>query len=119
LYTNGYQDGFDHGRIHGLIEGRAIGREKGFQMWEEVGFYEGTALFWKAICETQDGSKERVIIHINHLLELISQFPVVNPSTQGSLATQDVDVAKLLSQIRTRYKMFCSSVGIRPRLRAA
>jgi len=29
-----------------------LGREKGFEMWEEIGFYEGFAKGWKAILET-------------------------------------------------------------------
>lgn len=47
FYDQGYEDGYTHGRIHGLIEGRALGREKGFEMWEELGFYEGFALLWR------------------------------------------------------------------------
>ena len=49
FYDSGYHDGFAHGRIHGLIEGRALGREQGFEMWEEIGFYEGFkfALTWE------------------------------------------------------------------------
>lgn len=38
-----------HGRTHGLIEGRALGREKGYELWEEIGFYEGFAKFWEAV----------------------------------------------------------------------
>jgi len=53
FYESGYEDGFAHGRIHGLIEGRALGRAKGFEMWEELGFYEGFALMWKEICVLQ------------------------------------------------------------------
>ena len=44
FYDSGYiyhDGGFAHGRIHGLIEGRALGRDQGFEMWEEIGFYEG------------------------------------------------------------------------------
>ena len=51
FYDSGFQDGFEHGRIHGLIEGRALGREKGFEVWEELGYYEGFALIWRAIHE--------------------------------------------------------------------
>jgi hypothetical protein len=36
-----------------LIEGRALGREKGFEMWEELGYYKGFALTWRAIHEKQ------------------------------------------------------------------
>lgn len=60
FYDEGYQDGYAHGRIHGLIEGRALGREKGFEMWEELGFYEGFALMWGAILDKQGGRDECV-----------------------------------------------------------
>ena len=53
FYDSGYNDGFAHGRIHGLIEGRALGREKGFEMWEELSFYEGFALTWKITTESE------------------------------------------------------------------
>jgi predicted transposase YdaD len=60
FYDNGYEDGFDHGRIHGLIEGRALGRQKGYEIFEELGFYEGFALSWKVIHESIGGSEEFV-----------------------------------------------------------
>jgi hypothetical protein len=46
FYEEGYRSGFDHGRLHGLFEGRALGQEKCFELWEEVGYYEGFAGFW-------------------------------------------------------------------------
>jgi len=48
FYESGYRDGYDHGRTHGLIEGRSFGREKGYEIWEELGFYEGFASTWKS-----------------------------------------------------------------------
>ncbi|KAF4573521.1 LTO1 complex adapter protein [Pleurotus pulmonarius] len=118
FYDDGYKDGFDHGRIHGLIEGRALGREKGFEMWEELGFYEGFAMMWKMICSKRVGeSNERSMNHVNQLLQLISQFPRVNPSSTSSSA--DVDIPKLFRQIRSRYKILCSTLGVKPSLRSA
>jgi len=60
FYDKGYEDGFAHGQIHGLIEGRALGREKGYEMFEELGFYEGFALSWKKIYESTGRSDEFV-----------------------------------------------------------
>lgn len=60
FYDQGYEDGFAHGRIHGLIEGRALGREKGYEMFEELGFYEGFALAWQKIYESTGRSEEFV-----------------------------------------------------------
>jgi hypothetical protein len=43
-----------------LIEGRALGGEKGFEMWEELGFYEGFARMWKVIYAKQGRPDELV-----------------------------------------------------------
>ncbi|KAI9060822.1 DUF1715-domain-containing protein [Trametes sanguinea] len=117
FFEEGYKDGFAHGRIHGSIEGRALGREKGFEMWEELGFYEGFAMMWKAIVESQATPDERTTNHIRHLLELIAQFPRENPSATGG--PSDLDIPKLFRQIRSRYKLLCATLGVRPTLRAA
>ncbi|KAJ7756772.1 hypothetical protein DFH07DRAFT_742527 [Mycena maculata] len=112
LYDSGYQGGFVHGRIHGLIEGRALGREKGFEMWEELAFYEGFALTWKAIYISQRRDDEFVVHHIRHLLDLISQFPRVNPSASDSAS--ELDILKLSRQIQSRYRALCSTLGVKP-----
>jgi hypothetical protein len=46
FYTAGHDDGFAHGQLHGRFEGRALGQEKCFELWEEVGYYQGWAEFW-------------------------------------------------------------------------
>ncbi|KAF8131566.1 hypothetical protein EV363DRAFT_1398655 [Boletus edulis] len=125
FYDAGYTDGYAHGRIHGLIEGRALGREKGFEIWEEIRFYQGFA-------------RTRAIHHITHLLDLVRQFPTVNPSSSsptspshschGALSSPseneqpesntetEVDLSTLQRQIRSRHKALCASLGVRPRV---
>ncbi|KAI0084511.1 hypothetical protein BDY19DRAFT_987455 [Irpex rosettiformis] len=116
FYDEGYKDGFDHGRIHGLIEGRALGREKGFEMWEELGFYEGFALLWKGIQEAQGVKDDRTAHNIRHLLELTAQFPRANPSATDA---SELDIPRLFRQIRSRYKALCAMLGVKPTLRAS
>jgi hypothetical protein len=41
-----------------LIEGRALGREKGYEMFEELGFYEGFARTWKNLYDKEGKSEE-------------------------------------------------------------
>ena len=141
FYDEGYEDGFAHGRIHGLIEGRALGREKGYEMFEELGFYEGFALTWKKIYESTGRSEEfvysstlvptdtdlliwssRAIHNIRVLLDTIAQFPRTNPSPSGTSSESDpsaeVDIPRLFRQIRARYKALCATLGVRPSLRA-
>ncbi|THH03366.1 hypothetical protein EW146_g10456 [Bondarzewia mesenterica] len=110
FYDSGYADGFAHGRIHGLIEGRALGREKGFEMWEEVGFYEGFARTWIAL---------RALHHARHLLELTSRFPRSNPAPSSASADEGTDITALQRQIRSRYKTLCATLGVRASPRAA
>ncbi|KAH9940019.1 uncharacterized protein BXZ73DRAFT_88781 [Epithele typhae] len=129
FYDEGYRDGHAHGRVHGLIEGRALGREKGFEMWEELGFYEGFARLWGAVLAARGAQDERAQNHVRLLLALIAQFPRVNPSTAIASAAADadastdagpdVDIPRLFRQIRSRYKLLCATLGVRPTLRAA
>lgn len=58
--------------------------------------------------------------HIKHLLDLISQFPRVNPSSLvTSPEAEELDIQRLFRQIRSRYKALCATLGVRPSLRAA
>jgi Essential protein Yae1, N terminal len=61
FYTTGYEDGYAHGRFHGLIEGRALGAEKGFELWEELGFYEGAARLWTAVFSTDSNGTDACV----------------------------------------------------------
>jgi hypothetical protein len=61
FYTAGYEDGYAHGRLHGLIEGRALGAEKGFELWEELGFYEGVARLWTAVFSTDSNGTDACV----------------------------------------------------------
>ena len=69
-------------------------------------------LFFKASLARREFS--RSIQHIRNFLELISQFPTTNPSAAD--AASDLDISKLLRQIRSKYKILCSNLGVRPRL---
>jgi hypothetical protein len=62
FFTVGYEDGYAHGRLHGLIEGRALGAEKGFELWEELGFYEGAARLWTAIFSTDSSGTDACVL---------------------------------------------------------
>jgi hypothetical protein len=80
-----------------------LGVEKGFEIWEELGFYEGFGRYWDAWVKGQDARPDdekklrcisspylpiarlthysaRTQSHITHLLALIDKFPTSNPS---------------------------------------
>ncbi|KAI9636716.1 uncharacterized protein MKK02DRAFT_45421 [Dioszegia hungarica] len=158
FYQEGYADGHAHGQLHGLYEGRELGQEKAWEVWEEVGYMEGFALFWvDMLAAGEDAGKgrskdARAISHARQLLALIETFPTTNPTTApatSATATSasaapatpssssdqapssesapalpdqgdtEPDLILLLSSIRARYKLLCSSLGVRPRLLAA
>ncbi|KIO23124.1 hypothetical protein M407DRAFT_244894 [Tulasnella calospora MUT 4182] len=126
FYNSGYEDGFSHGRVHGLIEGRALGKEKGFGIWEEVGFYRGFALFWAAVIKSGhpvDEKRSRALRHASQLLEIISTYPRQNPShliqsshSQGDSIQSESQVSPLdLTKIRSKYRLLCASLNVSPR----
>ncbi|WVO15393.1 hypothetical protein L204_103051 [Cryptococcus depauperatus] len=140
FYSKGYDSGFAHGRLHGLFEGRELGKEKSWELWEEVGYYEGWARMWidlfknRATAINIAGRKSKELRALNHaqtLVDLINTFPTVNPTSvsqsssgQEPLSTAPSeaatpDLANLLSQIRARYRLLCSCLGVRPRLATA
>lgn len=88
-YRDGFGAGSAHGKLHGTFEGRQLGREKGFEIWDEVGFYEGTARFWKGVLAKQVESvpthmrsrkQMKQLQHLNGLETLIAAFPTKNRS---------------------------------------
>lgn len=86
FFQSGYSAGFAHGKLHGLFEGRALGKEKGFELWEEVGYYEGVAGLWKLVLDRQDPESagaakgKRALGHLETLIGLIALFPTQNSS---------------------------------------
>lgn len=90
-YQEGYQQGFDHGALHGTFEGRELGRVKGFELWDEVGFYRGMAEVWRECLEQADAAghssrkQSKQIQHLAGLERLISFFPMTNTSTDPSV----------------------------------
>ncbi|KAK4057762.1 hypothetical protein OIO90_000981 [Microbotryomycetes sp. JL221] len=116
FYAAGYNAGQPHGSLHGLFEGRALGREKAWDMWTELGHYEGTARLLLMIIESQGASSSRSHVTLQHLLESIESIPMLNESEQAKAAAMDVDIPALLNSARSKYRTACATVGVRPRL---
>ncbi|WFD29270.1 Checkpoint protein hus1 [Malassezia sp. CBS 17886] len=135
-YTAGYAEGMERGRHFGELDGRALGREKGFELWQEVGYYNGMADVWKRYLHAQpeQGQTRKVhkqLQHIANLEELLEKMPLRNDSSgleeerneeaqaadaasNGAPARDDSpdDLQKLLERIRARYKLAHTSLGM-------
>lgn len=81
FYQQGLASGLPHGHLHGLFEGRALGREKGWELWEEVGYYQGTATFWRAILQAQ--GKQGIRCAPSQTFSSPSQLTFMSHTTQG------------------------------------
>ncbi|WVQ63947.1 uncharacterized protein L199_002104 [Kwoniella botswanensis] len=78
-----------------------------------------------------DGYTLVALNHAQVLLSLIHSFPTTNPTptpipsqpnntgTDEPKAEADLDLANLISNIRARYKLLCSSLNVKPRLQVA
>lgn len=61
FYSSGFNSGLPHGQLHGLFEGRELGREKSWELWEEIGYYQGVARLWKVILKRQGKEFTRLV----------------------------------------------------------
>ncbi|KAK4046288.1 hypothetical protein OIV83_006162 [Microbotryomycetes sp. JL201] len=120
FYQNGVHAGRPHGELHGLFEGRALGRDKAWDMWTEIGHYEGTGRLLMAMLMLQEAKDSRPATVLQQMLALIESIPLTNDSTaavesSGSL----VDIMAQLTAARSKYRTACASLGVRPRLATA
>ncbi|KAJ9108239.1 hypothetical protein QFC19_002487 [Naganishia cerealis] len=116
-YEKGYQEGFDHGKLHGLFEGRELGQEKCFDWWEELGFIEGQAMFWKRLSDAQgDGRIDSKKITSTTDIPPTPITPPTEMDESADTAVGEGDLAGLMTRIRAKYRLVCSLVGVKPRL---
>ncbi|KAN0063969.1 hypothetical protein ACQY0O_003575 [Thecaphora frezii] len=91
-YLEGFRQGHDHGQLHGTFEGRELGRDKGFEVWEEVGFYQGTAKTWRSLIEASapadklSRKQSKQLQHLCALERLTAAFPMQNRSSEANEA---------------------------------
>lgn len=96
---------------------RSCGRQYTHRSIKKKSEYAFVSCMDKCRCEPLMIWFSRAMHHIRHLLDLISQFPRVNPGTANT--ADDVDIPQLFRQIRSRYKALCSTLGVKPSMRAA
>ncbi|CAI2180484.1 8087_t:CDS:2 [Funneliformis geosporum] len=105
----GREDGIKEGIKSGKLEGHILGCEKGYEISQEIGFYDGIAEMWlKIIVDkrwdiTKHSINERIVKQLISLRELISLFPKENQ--------QNIEFLELLNKIRSKHKVCISLLG--------
>ncbi|CAG8506377.1 11873_t:CDS:2, partial [Funneliformis mosseae] len=98
----GREDGIKEGIKSGKFEGHLLGCEKGYEISQEIGFYDGVAEMWLKILVdkrwdiTKKSINERIVKQLISLREIISLFPKENQ--------QNIEFIELLNKIRSKYK---------------
>jgi len=112
----GARRGMRYGRNSGFMR---VLRQRGnlISLNMEPGMMSEVSPFICIFISNAEVTHRRSINNANRLLELITQFPKINPSSTD--AGSELDIPQLLSRIRSRYKVLCASLGVRPTLRAA
>ncbi|RIA96520.1 hypothetical protein C1645_754952 [Glomus cerebriforme] len=106
----GREDGLRDGVNSGKLEGYILGCEKGYEISQEIGFYNGVAEMWlKLIVDKgwnmpKKSMNERIMKELISLKEKISLFPKENQ--------QNIEFIELLDKIRSKYKVCTSLLGV-------
>ncbi|CAG8467838.1 DUF1715-domain-containing protein [Rhizophagus irregularis] len=106
----GKEDGVKDGVKSGKLEGFILGCEKGYEISQEIGFYNGVAEMWLKIIVDKGWNtpkksiNERIVKQFISLREMISLFPRENQ--------QNIEFVELLDKIRSKYKVCTSLLGV-------
>jgi hypothetical protein len=110
-YSNGFAEGTVMGERAAFVAGFKIGKETAFNIGGEVGQYTGACEAFllnhqsPAEATTSPSKNERHIKLATQLLELIRSFDLVDCHADAFVPT--------LTQIRDKYKQFCSLTSSR------
>jgi len=105
LVGEGYEKGYREGLKKGNKEGERLGRQRGGKIGAEIGFYLGFVEQWKEVYKGNSGNKrtERVVVALNKLEELATNFPQENSKEE---------LGERLDTVRAKFKLFCSLLKI-------
>ena len=110
------------------MEGRALGREKGFDLWNELGYYKGVMSMYKCMIQSQTSTiddatrkKQRQWQQLESFEALWSLIPQYNDSSghnppphQDDTQADTYDFGKLVERVRARYRLVCKALGFDP-----
>lgn len=126
FFETGYQAGHSEGEALGQIEGFQLGLASAFKIWEELGYYSGQLQLWNLILHHPQKDQTRILklkFKTDQLQALIEDFPTQNQlqsnNEEGLISSHSqADMVALLNAIRSKYKICCASMGIKPRIQA-
>jgi hypothetical protein len=101
FYLEGYEEGLFAGKEKGLLEGQTLGYKKGFEIWDELGFYFQVLTL---MLQEEENIDIKVVFKIKSLMDTISDFPRQNKV--------GAPLMENLVKIRTQFKFITSKVGL-------
>ncbi|KAG0150881.1 hypothetical protein CROQUDRAFT_37511 [Cronartium quercuum f. sp. fusiforme G11] len=130
FFQNGFKVGEHEGERLGHLDGFELGLRSGFKIWEELGFYLAHLKLMSFQLQTMNEERRalRLESKLRGFVKLIESFPTENKYTvttdlhseapYENQAQPENDMVTLLNVIRSRYKICCTIVGMKPRIQA-
>jgi hypothetical protein len=105
-YQEGYINGYNDCLASGKEEGRQVGLKMGFQVDEELGFFQGCLDVWtSAILIDQNAFIARVKKNIEQLATLVGSYPLFD--------LENEQIQYVTEKIRLKFRVITASIGVK------
>ena len=85
---------------------RSVGLKTGFQVGEELGFYQGCLLVWTSVSRVDPGAfSVRVKKNIEQMSALVRSYPMSDP--------EDEKIQDIMEKIRIKFRMITGTLGVK------
>ena len=105
-----YQEGFRDGHADGLLsrkeDAREVGLMTGFQVGEELGFYQGCLHVWTSVPRIDPGMfSVRMKKNIDQMSALVRSYPMSGH--------EDEKIQEIVEKIKLKFRMITGTLGVK------
>ncbi|CAL5091288.1 unnamed protein product [Urochloa decumbens] len=105
-YGKGFRIGYAAGLVSGKEDARKLGLNMGFQVSEELGFYQGCLDVWIAVAHINHGAfSDRMKKNLEQMAALVSSYPISNPENE--------QIQEIMGQIRLKFRIITANLGVK------
>ncbi|KAF5745992.1 hypothetical protein HS088_TW06G00157 [Tripterygium wilfordii] len=105
-FKEGFDDGYKQGLIAGKEEAQDVGLKHGFEVGEEIGFYQGCVDVWNSVIRIDSSSfSKRLQQNIKRMEVLIEKYPLMEP--------EDESVQEIMDELRLKFRVIRAGLGVK------
>ncbi|URD74257.1 Essential protein Yae1, N terminal [Musa troglodytarum] len=106
LRQEGFEDGYKDGLVAGKEEGKEAALKMGFQVAEELGFYQGCVDVWNSVIQVDSGAfSSRLQKSVQQLGDLLRRYPLLDPENE--------QVHEMMDAIRLKVRIISANMGVK------